>query len=83
VSCPAIFCVVADTCEKPKLISSYVKNCTIHKQNSDSNKAKNCLENEWILGIVVEQGKPATLATVATHVLTLFLWIINVPQHEI
>jgi len=63
VSCPAVFCVVADTCEKPKLISSYVKNCTIHEQNSDSNKAKNCLENEWILGILVEQGKPATLAS--------------------
>jgi len=51
--------------------------------NSDSNKAKICFENQWILGILVEQGKPATLATVETHALTLFLWITSVPQHEI
>ena len=27
---PVVLYVVADTCEKSKLISSYVKNCTIH-----------------------------------------------------
>jgi len=27
------------------------------------------------LGIFVEQGKPATLATVETHALTRFLWV--------
>jgi len=52
-------------------------------ENSDSNKAKHCLENLWILGILVEQGKPATLATAETHALTLFLWITSVLQHEI
>jgi len=36
-----------------------------------------------MLVTLVEQGKPATLATVETHALTLFLWIPNVLQHEI
>jgi len=35
------------------------------------------------MDIFVEQRKPATLTTVETHVLTLFLWIVSVPQHEI
>jgi len=54
-------------------------------QNSDSKKAKNCLENQWIFGILPEQGKPATLATVEieTHAPTLFLWMTSLPQHEI
>jgi len=46
--------------------------------NSHSNKAKNCLENQWILDILAEQGKPATLGTVETHAITLFLWITGV-----
>jgi len=36
-------------------------------ENSDSNKAKNRLENQWILGIFVEQGKPAILAIIETR----------------
>jgi len=52
-------------------------------ENSDSNKTKKCLENQWTLGILVEKGKPATLATGQTHALTLFLWITSVLQHEI
>jgi len=46
-------------------------------------QTKNCLENYWTLGVLVEQGKPATLAAVETPVLKMFLWIIIVPHHDV
>jgi len=52
-------------------------------KNSDSNKVKNCLENWWTLGVLVEQGKQAILTAVEKHALKHFLWITSVPQHEI
>jgi len=39
--------------------------------------------NYWTLGVLVEQGKPATLAAVETPVFKVFLWIIIVPQHDV
>jgi len=53
------------------------------KKNSDSNKVKNCLGNQWILGNLLSKKNPQTLATVETHTLPLSLWITTVPQHEI
>jgi len=44
---------------------------------------KNCLENYWTLGVLAEQGKPATFAAVETPVFKVFLWIIIVPQHDV
>jgi len=46
-------------------------------------QAKSCLENWWTLAVLLQQGKPATLAAVEAPVLELFLWMIIVPQHAI
>jgi len=45
-------------------------------------QAKSCLENWRTLDVLLQQGKPATLAAVEAPVLELFLWIIIVLQHD-
>ena len=50
-------------------------------KNSDSKKSKIALKISGYGNL--EQGKPTTFATVGTQALTLFLWIISVPQLEI
>jgi len=42
--------------------------CEILPKSRTILRTKNCLENYWTLGVLVEQGKPATLAAVETPV---------------
>jgi len=72
VSCLTVFCVVAATCENPKTISSCVNGCTYHDREFRFKQSQKLLWKLVLLGILVEQGEPATLDTVETHALTHF-----------
>ena len=84
LSCPAVFCVVADSLHA-KTPSQFPRMQMAARfmtdKNSDSYKSKIALKISGYGNL--EQGKPATFATVGTQALTLFLWIISVPQLEI